>query len=486
MDLKKWTLGIVAGVVLLSSAPTANASAPYESYIYNYYAEAVAIPAPYLPSKSISGTDFGAGSFKEPKDMYVSKEGLIYVLDSGNNRIVVADSDWKLVRILTEFDNNGKTDGFNNPEGIFVKDDRIYVADTENQRVVVLSTEGMLIRVIQKPQSDVLPQSFAFYPRKITVDNANRVFVIARGIFEGIMQFDEQDRFIGYVGTIKIKSNPTDLLWRKFATKAQREKMALYVPTEFASVDIDSKGFVYATNIDPGSDVPIKRLNPSGEDVLKRYGNLPVKGDVRFPIYGAMNGPSKLTDIKVLDNGKYIALDSLRGRLFTYDGEGNMLYMFGGMGNQLGTFKSPAAVEAIGDSIVVLDRGAARIVLFETTEFGQKVNDAVAYHYNGDEDNAANAWREVLRLNANYDIAYIGIGKALLMEKRSGEAISYFKQGMNRKYYSTAFKQHRKELMKENVGTFLTSLVILLLAWIAFKIWRTWRRRRIDRRAQFD
>jgi len=482
MVLKKVMLVIIAFLILASSAPAVSASAPYESYNYNYYEEAVPGPAAYLPSRSISGSDLGIGPFRDPEDMFVTKDGMIYILDSGNKRIVVLDANWKLARIISDFDNHGVKDGFNGPSGIFVKEDRIYIADTNNQRVVTLSSDGNLMDIIQRPESDVLPPNFEFYPRKITVDNANRVFVIAKGMFEGIMQFDEKGRFIGYVGTIKIKRYPADLLWRKLATKAQREKMALYVPTEFSNVDIDHKGFVYATNIDPGSDVPIKRLNPSGEDVLKRYGYLKVKGDVKFHPWGVISGPSKLTDIKVLDNGMYTVLDSLRGRLFTYDEEGNLLYIFGSKGNQLGTFKAPVAIEAIGDTMAVLDRNGARVVLFEPTEFGDKVNQAVALHYSGEDEKAASTWREVLRLNANYDIAYIGIGKALLMEKRSKEAIDYFKKGMNRKYYSVAYKQYRKEVMKEHFGTFLTALVVLVLAWFAFKVIKAWRQRRGRRR----
>ncbi|UVI30231.1 NHL repeat-containing protein [Paenibacillus spongiae] len=480
--MKKIILSIVSFVILASIAPVANASAPYESYNYNYYEEAVPMPAAYMPSKSISGQDLGVGHFRDPNDMYIAEDGFIYILDSGNNRIVVADRNWKLIRIIAEFQNEGKKDGFKNPEGIFVKGDRIYVADTENQRIVILSAEGELVRMLENPKSEVLPPNFKFYPRKITVDNADRVFVIARGVFEGIMQFDEKGKFIGYAGTIKIQSNPADLLWRRLATKAQREKMALFVPTEFSNVDIDRKGFVYATNIDPGSEMPVKRLNPAGEDVLKRYGYHPVRGDIQFLLRGAMGGPSKLTDIKVLDNGMFIVLDSLRNRVFCYDADGNLLYMFGSKGNQLGTFKSPAAVEGIGETIAVLDRGGARVVLFETTEFGHQVNQAVALHHNGEDEKAADAWREVLRLNANYDIAYIGIGKSLLMEKRSGEAIAYFEKGMNRKYYSVAYKQYRKEKMKEHIGTFLTGCVVLFLAWIAYKIVKTWRRRKGRRR----
>ena len=156
--------------------------------------------------------------------------------------------------------------------------------------------------------------------------------------------------------------------------------MRLFIPTEFSNLDIDGKGFVYATNIDVGPKEPIKRLNPSGEDVLKRFGYFPVAGDI---YYRRTVGPSKFVDIKVLGDGIYSALDSTQGRVFTYDESGNLLYVYGGIGNQLGVFKTPAAIERLGDRQLVLDRGKASIVMFEPTEFGKQVNLAVRHHYRG-------------------------------------------------------------------------------------------------------
>ena len=73
-----------------------------------------------------------------------------------------------------------------------------------------------------------------------------------------------------------------DRLWRWLATDAQKAQMVLFIPTEFSSLDIDSKGFVYATNIDVGSTETIKRLNPFGQDVIKRFGYYPNVGDIRY------------------------------------------------------------------------------------------------------------------------------------------------------------------------------------------------------------
>ena len=51
----------------------------------------------------------------------------------------------------------------------------------------------------------------------------------------------------------------------------------------------------------------------------------------------------------------YSLLDRRRGRIFTYDHEGNLLYIFGGLGTQAGTFVTPVAIENIGNTIIVLD-----------------------------------------------------------------------------------------------------------------------------------
>lgn len=468
-------ISLIATVAVLP----VSAEAPYEAYTYNYYRDSVPLPAPYLPERSVLGNDLGVGNFKDPNDMYITEDGFIYILDSGNSRIICTDGDWNVIRIISTFDNAGKADTFNNPGGIFVTEGKtIYVADTDNSRIIVLTNEGELVKIVDNPQSEILPSNFKFNPVKVTVDKANRIFVVARGVFEGLMQFDEKGSFIGYVGTINVTQSLADKIWLRLATDAQRERMQLYIPTEFASVDIDHKGFVYSTNIDMNTETPIKRLNPSGQDVIKRFGYYPNMGDVRFRMFGNNAGPSKLTDIKVIGGGMYTVLDSYRGRLFTYNDEGDLLYAFGGRGTQLGLFNTPVAVEMIGDKLAVLDRGKNNIVVFRPSLFGSAVHKATNLHYNGNGADAVEVWKEVLRMNSNYDFAYLGIGKSLLMEKKNKEAMEYFKLGMQRKYYTVAFKRYRREVMQEHFGTFMTVMLALVIIFFSLRFFKRWRLRR--------
>lgn len=486
MAMRKWVLSVLAVVFVIAGvAPQASAlSAPYESYTYNYYGDAVPLQAPYLPDRTVTGQDLGAGDFRNPNDLFVTEDGHVYILDSGNNRIIALDPEWNLIRIIDSFIRDGEVDGFKNPTGIFVVNDTkdIYVADTDNRRVVTLTEEGAFIKLLENPQSEILPANFTFVPAKLTVDRAGRIFVVARGAFEGIMQFDSDGSFIGYVGTINVQQSFIDRVWLRLATREQRARMQLYIPTEFSNVDIDDKGFIYATNIDLNSNTPIKRLNPAGQDVLKRFGYHHVRGDIRYRNYGNMSGPSTFVDIKYIGGGMYTALDSKRGRLFTYNDEGDLLYVFGGLGTQQGVFNVPVAVERQGENIAVLDRGKNNITIFAPTRFGRLIHSATKLHYEGHSTEAVDLWREVLALNANYDVAYIGIGKSLLMEKRNDEAMAYFKLGMQRKDYSVAFKRYRKEVLQDQFGTIMTVGVLLILGYVAFRIVKKRRMRGVANR----
>jgi len=475
MRIKKMIAAVVLASLFFTTAllETGHASTPYEAYNYNYWEEAVASPAAFVPKGTISGNELGVGAFVEPNDMVVAPDGKIYVADTGNKRIVVINSDWTVDRIIDEAPTIGS---FGTISGIFVDDDQaLYIADSGLGKLIVLTESDDVKLIIDQPQSHIIAAGFVFRPTKVAVDSAKRMYVVASGVFEGIMQFDTDGTFLGYIGTNEVKRDYYEIIWRMFSTQAQRSQMVLFIPTEFSNLDIDQKGFVYATNIDLNSNTPIKRLNPSGEDVLKRYGYFDVKGDIRFRI---SVGPSIFIDIKYLGDGLYSALDSRQGKVFTYDSEGNLLFIYGMLANQAGTFKTPVAIEYDGVNQLVLDRAKANIHIFKPTKFGELVLQASRFHYNGYSEEAVPIWQQVLDLNSNYDIAYIGIGRSLVMAKHNEEAIFYFEQGMERDQYSVAFKRYRREQMKEQFGTIMTTIVILAILSLGIAIWRKLRRKR--------
>lgn len=469
---------LLAAVTLVMAFPQcAQASSlPYQSYNYNYWEDIIYTPAPYEPEKTVSGLDLSyegeiIGSFSNPQDLCKSPTGDIYIADTGNNRIVVLDSQMTQVqRIITTFDNNGVEDTFNQPYGVAVSEsNQLYVADSQNKRIVVLNEDGTLARIVDNPTSEVLSDDFVFVPLKVAVDYADRIYCIAQNMFEGIMVFETNGQFTGFFGTISVDITLWEKFWRKLATKEERAKSQLYIPTEFTGIDIDPDGFVYASNIDSNGEQGVRRLNPRGEDVIKKGANENVGGDLQIDGTSDYAGPSQFTDVVYRESGIYSCLDRKRGRIFTYDHEGNLLYIFGGMGTQTGTFQMPVAIENIGSDLVVLDATNANVTYFKETEYGRLINQAVALRYDGDEAEAVELWQKVLELDENNELANTGIGKAYLTAGDYEMAMKYLKLGMARDYYSVAYKRYRNNIMTENANAFMTVLVVLIVLLIVYK-----------------
>ena len=465
----------VIGIGAFSIPVLADGDVPYTTYNYNYWGDIVYTPAAYEPDKVVTGNNLiyngeSIGNFFTPQDICVSDAGLIYLADTGNNRIVVMDGDMSnVINIIDSFDNDGVKDTFNQPYGVAVSEsDQIYIADSQNNRVVVLNQDGTLARIVANPVSESLEDGYVFVPLKVTVDYADRVYCIAQNMFEGIMVFETNGQFAGFFGTISVDITLWEKFWRKLATKEERAKSQLFIPTEFTGIDIDPDGFVYASNIDANGLQGVRRLNPRGQDVIKKGTNDNLGGDLQIAGSTDYAGPSQFTDVVYRENGIYSCLDKRRGRIFTYDHEGNLLYIFGGLGTQMGTFKVPASIESVGGDLIVLDSSNATVTYFNETEYGRLINQAVSLRYDGDEEQAVELWKQVLLLDENNELANTGIGKAYLTAGDYVQAMKYLKIGMARDYYSLAYKRYRNNILTENANVYMT---VIIVAVIGLYVW---------------
>ncbi len=483
-------LAFLLGIVIIASTETTMIMAdgvPYDSYNYDYRKYIHYTPAPYTPDKLLYGRNLmyegePVGDFNTPQDICRSPEGNVLIADTGNNRVVVMDETMtKVVNILTTFDNGGKADKLNKPYGVCVSEKgNLYVADSAKKRILVFDSEMKLKQIVEKPQSASLDKGFVFTPYKVAVDYADRIYVIAQNMFEGIMVFESDGKFTGFFGTINVNISLWEKFWKRLATKEERANQKLFIPTEFTGIDVDPEGFIYATNITTDGIQGVRRLNPCGQDVIKKGENENLGGDLQISGTGAYFGPSQFTDVVYRDNGIYSCLDRKRGRIFTYDYEGNLLYIFGGLGTQMGTFEMPVAIEAFGDKICVLDSALGALVSFSATEYGDCINKAVALRYGGDESLAVEIWQRVLELDENNELANTGIGKAYLSSGEYKKAMKYLKLGMNRDYYSIAYKRYRNEILKENASVVLSLAALIIIAVIVFKRIKMKRREAID------
>src|SRR5690606_9410288 len=242
-------------------------------------------------------------------------------------------------------------------------------------------------------------------------------------------------------GVNPIQLTPLDIFNRSLMTEEQIAKLPRFLPTSFTNVTMNDENFIYATALPSSnnSENMIQLINPKGVDVLIRNGYHTPKGDIQF-VEGmnkyVIDGPSTLTDIAIYKDGIYTVLDQKRSRLFTYDSEGNLLYINGEAGQQSDKFSEGVALGYLNDNLLVLDRRLRTVIVYSHTEFGAKVNQAIYHHERGEFDLAAEKWAEVLVLNTNYEVAYNGIGKFYLRNGQFEEAMEYFNFGHDKYYYS--------------------------------------------------
>ncbi len=461
-------------------------------YNYSYYGEMIH-SAPGMNFATYYNQSTLGVVLSSPEDIIVY-EDIIYMVDSKANSLVVVDENFDLVNSYTNFQlsasyiqklmDEGITEfvdeTMNAPYGIEVKDNGIYIADSGNYRIIKLNHNFEVVDVF----SDINDATFDeinFEPRKITVDNSERMYVVARNVYEGIIELASDGDFNRFTGVNPVSLNPLEIFQRSLMTEAQLAQLQLYLPTEYTNLVMNEENFIYATSKPSEEDArnTIQLISPKGVDVLKKNGYQPPMGDIQY-VEGMNNyvidGPSSLVDIAYTDYGIYTVLDQKRSRLFTYDNEGHLLYINGDEGAQSDKFSEGVSIAYLKDRLLVLDRKSRTVVVYQLTDFGMKVNEATMYHSKGEFLKAAEIWEEVLLLNTNYEIAYNGIGKYYLREGDYQTALEYFNLGHDKYYYSKAYKSYRNDLIKANFGYIILGIGLVGGVVIGLKIRKTYKK----------
>lgn len=464
---------LLLAMILLSPAATLKAENNFYTYVYDIWGEAKESPDAYSAQLRVFGIDFGIGDFRQPQGMYAAGDR-VYIADTGNNRIVellAGTESLSLVRVIDTFKNGDADDTFKSPNDVFVdKNGDFYICDTENKRVVHLDKDLNLVKLLLQPVDETYDASQDFLPTKIVVDDAGRALVLGRNVNKGVIQYSPEGEFTGYIGASKVTFSMVDYIWKKLSTQAQRAQMESFVPTEYNNIALDKDGFAYVTtsvfsewDLKDDKAKPIRKLNSMGSDILIKNGDTPPIGDIDWGEGAGIKGPSKLIDVTPLENDIYYAIDRTRCRIFGYDSQGQLLYAFGGNGNMMGYFMNPVALDHLGTDLYVLDSRTNSVTKLVLTNYGIQINNAILAYQKGDYDLSADYWREVLKLNSNYDLAYLGIGRALLRQNRYEEAMEYFELKYYGRAYSNAFKLWRKEWIEEHIAYFIVGLLILII-----------------------
>ena len=510
-SIKFITLILTIGLVALPFFGIFSDAAAYTTYTYSINGKPLDSPDAYAPDKTITAANLrwnisGPRTFSKPTDIFVDYNNRVYIADSGNNRILILDKYMqKVVGQISTFVSNGVRDSLKRPEGVFVskptstREGEIYIADTDNKRIVVFNYDLTYKRTIGEPESEVFEATSVYYPVALAVDSSGRIYVVSRETYEGVISLNADGSFSCIVASQKVTTSFWDALWSRFQTAAQKAQNEQNLSSAFNNITIDDNDMIYVTisTIDESSQqsaitgkskssdyAPVKKLNPDGDDIMRRNGFYPPSGEVM--VNSALTaedknvptGASKIVDVALGEEGTWSIADSKRSHIYTYDKNGNLLFIFGDDGKQLGNVEkgtlaaltyqfadSTSVVNGEKSKLLVLSNAATpSITVYTRTPYGDTLLTALRHTNTKEYDRAVDDWRDILQKNNNYDAAYVGIGDAYYREGRWEEAMDMYKAAYDVESYSDAFKMYRKDLVSKYIFLIILVIVVLLVA----------------------
>ncbi len=466
-------LGLAAAPITTAYAADGTAY-EYEGYIYDYWGNTQDVPSAFKLAATIDDDSLTGFSFGSIDDVGTSKDGRIFLCDKTNGRVNIFDENGSFVisiKVLKEgegkiaLNSDGSQVTLASPSGTWYqeKTNELYIADSVNKNVYVLDGGTYyLLRIIPAPENMTGVTEYA--PSKITVDDAGRIFIVVASSYEGIVELEPDGTFSGYYGVNEPRINLVQYFWKSIATDTQKEKMGKTYAPGFTNVALDSEGFVYAVTRETAASTKLFRLNSNGENVIRAEG-LPLTGDY---VRGTQTTKeSCFIDVSVTDYGVAAVLDETMGRIFLYDFDGNILNIFGGFGYSKGQFRKPTSLAWLGTNLIVTDTELKTAFIYTPTKFGEAALKASEEYYYGRWESATEYFRECISLNANYEIAYTGLGKNLLMQDKYEEAMYYFKLGNAREYYSKAYNGYRGEQIRSHFWI----IALVFVALVSLLVW---------------
>ena len=484
-------------MVLTALTVTAGAGSAYQTYVYDVYGDALYSPDAYTAISSVGSDYMGLElPIENPGDMVTDEALNVYIADTGNNRIVVLDRYYKVNFTISEFSNDqGVPDRLTAPQGVFVSEPNekygklIWVCDTGSNRIVVFDEFGNFQRIVEEPESSLFDQDSVYKPVAIAVDAYNRLYVVSSTTYQGVIVMTDEGEFTGFIGAQAVQMTAWEIIWRRFQTEEQRAASEQKVSTEFNNISINkNKGLVYVTTstIDEGAvagaitgkdkkgtNSPVKLLNANGSEIMRRNGFWMPAGEIDFSSRSTdeITGVSTIIDAAVGPEDTWSIIDEKRNRIYTYDFDGNLLFAFGDNGTMLGNLGSIEAVAYQGTNMLILDKTNDNITVFQRTEYGDILLDAIAAEATQDFDLAISLWTDVLKRNSNFDSAYVGIGQAMYRNKDYANSLTYFESAYDTDNWSNSYKEIRKEWMSTYFLLLLLLIVVVIVGISLFFKW---------------
>jgi tetratricopeptide (TPR) repeat protein len=424
---------VLVAVILALTSSRANASTPYTTWTLGPGGFLSMSQDAYSPVDEIDIDVSGA------EDMFITDEGVIYLADTGNGRIVKLE-EFNVVASYGE----GVLEG---PTGLFVDDEGVmYVSDAEQNMIFILGPDGEVVNSFGRPVEPLFGLNREFLPRKVAVDARENLYIISEGSVNGIVQMNTNGNFIGYFGANTASMSLKMILQRMFLTEEQLEQFIRNEAASPSNLAIDHQSLVYTITGGIADGASIRRFTVAGNNI--------------FP---ETFGSPTFRDIEVSENGLVVAVDA-EGAIYEYDLNGTLLFVFVTFdsGDQrLGTLRNPMAIERYQDRLYVLDKDKNAIVVYQETAFARRVHDGVRLYMDGFYREAKPHFEEILNDNGSFIMAYQAIADAYFKEGDYANALTAYRYAEDRDGYSEAFWELRNFVLQQRLSQALIGLFAL-------------------------
>jgi len=275
-----------------------------------------------------------------PRNLEISPDGSLYVLDTGNNQVLHFASDGGLLNSWGEYGSadsgSAQAGTFNEPWGIAISlDGYVYIADTWNHRIQKFSSDGNFLTSWGHFGQMETPDAF-WGPRDVAVDQFGNVYVSDTGN-KRIVVFNDEGRFISEFGEVGLEEGQFD---------------------EPSGLDFDLEGNLYVADT---WNQRIQVFSPDENGIAQNYSN---QWDVEG-WYG-----------QSLDNKPYLSTgpegyvytsDPELSRIIVFTPEGEVIAVWGTQGLEDSNLNFPTglAVDSVG-GIWVSDTKNNRIQYFNS------------------------------------------------------------------------------------------------------------------------
>ena len=262
--------------------------------------------------------DGGELAFSLPTDVAAGANGRLYVVDSGNNRVVAIENDGTIASV---FGSRGRGDAeLDGPVGIGIDGTgRIHVADRGNRRVQVFAEDGTYLYPVP-----LVVDGIRIQPVDVAVNKDGTELYVTSADRHEVIVFDWKGNLL-----------------RRWGGRGDEPGQFFHPATIEIAADM-----VYVVDV---LNARVQCFYPDGR-IVRVFGK-------RGAGPGALFRPKGIT---VDTSGRVFVSDSYFGVIQAFETSGAFLYALGEAG-QPGVFQAPVGMSATGGDIAVVEMLAGSV-----------------------------------------------------------------------------------------------------------------------------